>query len=1327
MKKASKSPLSALFFRAFFVCLLAFSSTLKAEVLVSDDFSTYPDGALTDNVGWTKFSGTEGQIQVVAGAVTLTDADSEDAGTAFAAQSSGEVFYAFDFSVADPGSYTGTDYEYFALFKDDAFDYGSRLDIAAFAVEGFKLGIAGGSSTAQSVWATNLDYDTSYRAVVRSDFATGISTLWISPSTINDVNIGSSADTVSQITTFGFRQAGATPNQTISVDNLVVSTTFAEAAGDPPSPTDPAISSTGSFSSFATFLGTASDSQSIDVGAVNLTEPISVVAPIGFEVSLDDATFASSLSITQTGGVSAATLYARVAATAPEGSVSGSLSLTSAGATELSLSLSASVRPSVVLLPYGPESFETTSEPWFTFSQAGSSDWQYVTSTRGDGQSSGAPENKLWQANGYQSTPSAVYWLMIGPVDLSTTTNPVISFNALKAFATVDDELEVIVSSDFNGVSDPTTATWSTGIPFPKPETENTKSASGQISLADANGQASVYVAFRYTATATPALWQVDDVEIYDATTPALSVTAPGSLDEGTSGFGTVFLPAGTTDFVTVTVTSADPAKLLVDNGYGDLPAASCEVPIFGDEGETSAAFNITTLRDYTVGADVQVQIAAESAGFDFGQAFVTVRNLDLPAVSLTSDGYAQDFATFVSEETLPLGWALQASSSSYGGDWGTGTSSGTRGNASVFGYQHTGSSGLVQQVLTLQNDTGSVLEALTIGYLGQVERPTQGRSPIYTVTVNGEAVSSLAYSTEASVNEQLTAAITGLSIPVGQTVEIVWSSERGGPGGGSKQIGISDFSVQIGAEVLPPSVGGLSIPADLVERFNAAANADVFSDNGSTLTGRGFVYAATATNPAPEIGGIGVEQVEDPAATTGAYTANLSSLLAGTSYSIAAYATNGEGTTYSTTQTFTTDSPAASFTGLGISWSLNNFDGTFPSGWNGLSSGGANAFGGDWGSGSSAGYRGNVSDPGVLGYQHTSSSGTLEVGVTLVNDTGSTIDTLYVAYLGRVSRTGEQNDPAWAVDLDGTIIEDLAYSTGNTAGPEGAPTDLEVTATITGLSIAAGEDFSMTWTSNRGSLGGTARQIGFANVRIQTTPIGGPAITVDGSLSAFSTTLGEASTAQTFATGGTGLNGDILVTAPAQYEVGVDGITFASSVTLPVVEGSVASTTVYTRIAATADAGNPAGQVSIASSGATTQNIAVTGTVSSGGYDSWASGFGLDPATDGAPAADPDGDGYLNDLEYAFGTNPTEGNGAVVEATSDGLTLLVAYLALDSGATYTVQSVADLATGDWASAGITPTASSNQTGVPVGYTRMEFSVSDPSGGNFYRVEAALP
>jgi hypothetical protein len=248
------------------------------------------------------------------------------------------------------------------------------------------------------------------------------------------------------------------------------------------------------------------------------------------------------------------------------------------------------------------------------------------------------------------------------------------------------------------------------------------------------------------------------------------------------------------------------------------------------------------------------------------------------------------------------------------------------------------------------------------------------------------------------------------------------------------------------------------------------------------------------------------------------------------------------------------------------------------------------------------------------------------------------------------------------------------------------------------------------------------------ANVVVSTSAIPAPAINVSGSLTAFVTTVGTASASQSFNASGVGLTGNIAVTAPANYEVSLDNATFAASVSLAPINGTVASTPVYVRIAATAPLGSPAGTVSLASTGATTQNVAVTGTVNPPGtpYDAWADSYGLDPATTGAPTADPDGDSFSNAQEFAFGTNPTQGNAALTQASVAGGNLTVTFIERDSGVTYAVQNTTNLAAGPWNPAAVTPTTATDQTGVPTGYTRKQFSV--PATGNgFYRVTATTP
>ncbi len=106
-------------------------------------------------------------------------------------------------------------------------------------------------------------------------------------------------------------------------------------------------------------------------------------------------------------------------------------------------------------------------------------------------------------------------------------------------------------------------------------------------------------------------------------------------------------------------------------------------------------------------------------------------------------------------------------------------------------------------------------------------------------------------------------------------------------------------------------------------------------------------------------------------------------------------------------------------------------------------------------------------------------------------------------------------------------------------------------------------------------------------------------------SLTGFSTITGTASTSQSYNLSGTNLtpsSGNIAITAPTDFEVSLNNSAFSNSVTVPYSGGSLSSTTVYVRVKSSAGAGTPSGNVTNAGGGATTQNVAVDGTVSAPG-----------------------------------------------------------------------------------------------------------------------------
>lgn len=238
-----------------------------------------------------------------------------------------------------------------------------------------------------------------------------------------------------------------------------------------------------------------------------------------------------------------------------------------------------------------------------------------------------------------------------------------------------------------------------------------------------------------------------------------------------------------------------------------------------------------------------------------------------------------------------------------------------------------------------------------------------------------------------------------------------------------------------------------------------------------------------TTVNPTPTLGGSGVTAITDAAPGTGSYSGTLSPLTASTGYSVRAYATNSAGTSYSATVTFTSVGTSPTFTGT-YTQDFPNYDGNNPAGWTAVSDASPpiQNFVGAWGTqATTGGFLGLVSDPGVLGYRHTGSTGNLVVTLRLINGTGSVLTGFTLSYKGRVNDTEEGRSPQWAVSVAGSApVAALAYDTSLLV-------DSVKSTTLSGLSIPAGAEFSVTWTSDRGAGSGSSKQIGLTGVSIST------------------------------------------------------------------------------------------------------------------------------------------------------------------------------------------------------------------------------------------------
>lgn len=127
--------------------------------------------------------------------------------------------------------------------------------------------------------------------------------------------------------------------------------------------------------------------------------------------------------------------------------------------------------------------------------------------------------------------------------------------------------------------------------------------------------------------------------------------------------------------------------------------------------------------------------------------------------------------------------------------------------------------------------------------------------------------------------------------------------------------------------------------------------------------------------------------------------------------------------------------------------------------------------------------------------------------------------------------------------------------------------------------------------------------------------------------------------------------------------------------------------------------------------------------------YSSWVSYWqGVDPTfTETAGTADPDGDSFENNLEFAFDGNPTVGTPALLRATKSGVNTVISWTERNAGVAYQVKGTTNLSVGLWTNTtGIVITNSAEQNVLlPESYTRKEFSFP-AAGREFYRVEAVI-
>jgi len=214
----------------------------SASILFSDAFN-YQDGSLTTVSGgiWINHSGTAGQVDVAAGQVNLTGAESEDvhANLLGGPYSAGVLYYSMlvNFSALPQGAGT-----YFTHLMNDSTTFRARVVTTTNGASpgSFRLAISNGSNPpTYALHPLDLSLGTDYLIVVRYDMDQPWvrSRLWINPAGESDTSVEATDDvTGAPIYAIALRQSrtsGPTDMGVLTVDNVRVATTFVEVVPEP--------------------------------------------------------------------------------------------------------------------------------------------------------------------------------------------------------------------------------------------------------------------------------------------------------------------------------------------------------------------------------------------------------------------------------------------------------------------------------------------------------------------------------------------------------------------------------------------------------------------------------------------------------------------------------------------------------------------------------------------------------------------------------------------------------------------------------------------------------------------------------------------------------------------------------------------------------------------------------------------------------------------------------------------------------------------------------------------------------------------------------------
>ncbi len=260
-----------------------------------------------------------------------------------------------------------------------------------------------------------------------------------------------------------------------------------------------------------------------------------------------------------------------------------------------------------------------------------------------------------------------------------------------------------------------------------------------------------------------------------------------------------------------------------------------------------------------------------------------------------------------------------------------------------------------------------------------------------------------------------------------------------------------------------------------------------------------------------------------------------------------------------------------------------------------------------------------------ALGSVAGTSTGTLYFGLRLLNDTGVTIPSIQVEYIGEQWRLAN-NTSAHKLEFSYAISDEpfltapvsndgftavptldfISPQVGATQSPldgNDPANQVAFDVTIQGVDLLPGQEIFLRWLDIND--GGVDHGLAIDDVRVTALPPTVPAINFDAALATFLAEINVASAPQSYTVSGENLVGSVFVAPPAGFEVSLSsgGPWTANPATIELTQsgGVLAATTVFARAAASATSGPVSGNIVHSTSGAGDQVVAVTGIVAPG------------------------------------------------------------------------------------------------------------------------------